>query len=200
MATKREGRRPTSGRVDPAPRLFMVLVRHSLGWFERDQLAAALGVTPSLISMWERGRRPIPEGVLEETAAQANISRPLLDLALRAIRSFLQATRGRGRGDRGMAVVMALDLLPVLLASTDILLAPLRPIAGDLGEAEELWARLERRTAAERILIVEEGEEYQTRALHERVLAESAARAATEPRQAEELAQLAARIGELVAP
>lgn len=200
MATKRAGGRRKGGRIDPAPRLFMVLVRYALGWFEQDQLAAALGVAPSQISMWERGKRPIPGEILEETAARANISRPLLVLALRSIRSFLQATRGRGRGDRGMAVVTALDLLPVLLASTDILLAPLRPTAGDPVEAEELWARLERRTPAERILIVEEGEEYQTRALHERVLAESAARAATEPRQAEELAQLAARIAELAAP
>lgn len=199
MAAKREGGRRKSGGIDPAPRLFMVLVRHSLGWFEQAQLAAALGVAPSLISMWERGERPIPAEVLEETAAQASIPPPLLALALRAIRSFLEATRGRGRGDQGMAVVLALDLLPVLLETTDVLFAPLRPAAGEPAEAEALWAYLERRTAAERLLLVEEGEEYQTRALHERVLAESAARAAAEPRQAEELVQLAARIAELAA-
>jgi transcriptional regulator with XRE-family HTH domain len=199
MGTKREGGRRKSGRIDPAPRLFMVLVRHSLGWFEQARLAAALEVAPSLISMWEGGERPIPREALEETAAQANISRPLLALALRAIRSFLHATRGRGRGDRGMEIVVALDLLPVLLKATDILLGPLRSTADDPAEAEALWAYLERRTAAERLLLVEEGEEYQTRALHERVLAESAALAAEEPRQAEELAQLAARIAELAA-
>src|SRR6185295_2496059 len=96
MGRKREGR-PV---IDPAPRLFMVLVRHALGWFEQQQLAAALGVAPSQISMWERGERPIPEEILEATAAQANLSPPLLALALRAIRSFLQASRGRGSTGR----------------------------------------------------------------------------------------------------
>jgi transcriptional regulator with XRE-family HTH domain len=193
MAAKREGLR----RIDPAPRLFLVLVRYSLGWFEQRQLAAALGVAPSLVSMWERGERPVPAEVLEEAAAQANISRPLVALALRAIRSFLQATRGRGRDGRGMEVVLALDLLPVLQASMDVFLAPLRSAADEPVEVEELWAFLKSRTAAERLLLIEEGEEYQTRALHERVLAESAALAETEPRHAGELAHLAARIAEL---
>jgi len=193
MAAKREGLR----RIDPAPRLFLVLVRYSLGWFEQRQLAAALGVKPNQISMWERGERPVPTEVLEEAAAQANMSRPLLTQALRAIRSFLQVTRGRGRGGRGMEVVLALDLLPVLQATMDVLVAPLRSAADEPVEVEELWAFLKSRTAAERLLLVEEGEEYQTRALHERVLAESAARAEAEPRQAGELAHLAARIAEL---
>lgn len=72
-----------------------------------------------------------------------------------------------------------------------------RSAAGDPEDAEELWARLERRTPAQRKLIVEVGEEYQTTALHERVLAESAARAATDPRQSRDLAELAACIAEL---
>ena len=192
MGAKREGLR----RIDPAPRLFLVLVRYSLGWFEQRQLAEALGVRPSQISMWERGERPVPAEVLEEAAAQANISPALLALALRAIRSFLQATRGRGRGDRGLEVVLALDLLPALQTSMDVLLAPLRSAAEPV-EVEELWAFLKPRTAAERLLLIDEGEEYQTRALHERVLAESAALAETEPRQAGELIHLAARIAEL---
>ncbi len=195
MARKREGR----PAIDPAPRLFLVLVRHALGWFEQQQLAAALGVAPSQISMWERGERPIPEEALEAAAAQANLSPPLLALALRAIRSFLQATQGRGSTGRGLAFVAALDLLPPLLEAADVVLARLRPAADDPPGAPALWARLERLTPAERRLVVEEGEEYQTRALHERVLAESAALAATDPRHAQELARLAARIAELAA-
>jgi len=57
---------------------------------------------------------------------------------------------------------------------------------------------LARRTPAERRLIVEEGEEYQTAALWDRVAAESALLAETNPRAAQELAALAERIGELV--
>jgi len=193
MGTKGKSR----PRIDPAPRLFMVLVRYSLGWFEQRQLAAELDVAPSQVSMWERGERPIPLDVLEATAALANVSQPLLALALRAIRSFLQASKGRGGAGRDLAVVAALDLLSPLLEAMEVVLSPLQSPAGEPEDAQALWARLERRTPAERLLIVEEGEEYQTRALHERVLAESATLAATRPGEARELAQLAARIGEL---
>jgi transcriptional regulator with XRE-family HTH domain len=190
-------------RIDPAPRLGMVLIRYSLGMFERQELADALGVSPSQVSMWEGGARPIPREILERTARLRDLSRPVLAQLLREIRSFLQVAEGGGRASRALATAVAVDLLPLLVEALDIILAPLnetpaeRPAAGDPAEAEELWTRLARRTPAQRRLIVEEGEEYQTLALQERVLAESAARAATDPGQSRELADLAARIGEL---
>jgi transcriptional regulator with XRE-family HTH domain len=195
-----EKMRETPERIDPAPRLAMVLIRYSLGWFERSDLAAALSIAPSQVSMWERGRRPIPPEVLEETARLRGFSRTVLPQVLREIRSFLRVAEGGSRPGRAMDVAAAVDLLPLLREITDLILAPLawtasaRLPAGDPAETQELWTRLEQRTAAERLLIVEEGEEYQTLALHERVLAESAARAATEPRESRELAELAARI------
>lgn len=192
-AKKREKRE----RIDPAPRLGMVLIRHSLGLFEQQELAAALGVAPSQVSMWESGDRPIPQEVLEKAAHLRDLSRPLLDQLLREIRSFLQVSQGRSRAGRALAAAVAVDLLPLLVEALDVVLSPLFPADGDPAAAEELWTRLEKRTPAQRLLIVEEGEEYQTPALHERVLAESAARAAAEPRQARELAELAARIAEL---
>lgn len=190
-------------RIDPAPRLGMVLIRYSLGMFERQELAAALGVSPSQISMWESGDRPIPGNVLERTARLRGLSRPHLAQLLREIRSFLQVSEGKSRAGRALAAALAVDLLPLLVEALETILSPLiqeppdRSTAGDPAEAEELWARLARRTPAQRRLIVEEGEEYQTLALHERVLAESVARAATDPGQSRELAELAARIGEL---
>ncbi|HYU31552.1 MAG TPA: helix-turn-helix transcriptional regulator [Thermoanaerobaculia bacterium] len=184
-------------RIDPAPRLGMVLIRYSLGMFEQQELAAALGVAPSLVSMWEHGDRPIPKEVLEKTARLRDLSRPLLAQLLREIRSFLQVSQGTSRAGRALAAAVAVDLFPLLVEAVDIVLSPLIPTDGDPAEAEELWSRLARRTPAQRRLIVEEGEEYQTLALHERVLAESAARATTEPRQSQELARLAARIAEL---
>src|SRR6185295_452638 len=171
-----------------APRLGMVLLRYSLGMFEQQELAAALGVAPSLVSMWEHGDRPIPQEVLEKTARLRDLSRPLLAQLLREIRSFLQVSQGTSRAGRALAAAVAVDLFPLLVEAVDIVLSPLiqtasdRSTAGDPAEAEELWSRLERCTPAQRLLIVEEGEEYQTLALQERVLAESAARAATEPR------------------
>ena len=73
MGKKRE--RPE--RIDAAPRLGMVLIRYSLGLFERQELAEALGVAPSQISMWENGDRPIPEEALEKAARLRDLPRPL---------------------------------------------------------------------------------------------------------------------------
>ena len=195
--------RKDAERIDPAPRLGMVLLRYSLGMFEQQELADALGVAPSQVSMWESGARPIPREILERTARLRDLSRPLLAQLLREIRSFLLVAEGGGRASRALAAAVAVDLLPLLVEALDIVLAPLtetaadRSTAGDPVEAEELWARLARRAPAQRRLIVEEGEEYQTLALQERVLAESMARAESDPGQSRELAELAARIGEL---
>ena len=191
-----EKKRKNRERIDPAPRLGMVLIRHSLGMFEQRELAAALGVSPSQVSMWESGDRPIPRQALEKTAHLRDLSGPLLDQLLREIRSFLQVSQGRSRAGRALAAAVAVDLLPLLMEALDVVLSPWFEEAGEPAEVEELWTRLEKRTPAQRLLIVEEGEEYQTPALHDRVLAESAARAA-EPRAAQELAELAARIAEL---
>src|SRR6185436_9044877 len=179
-----EKKRKNPERIDPAPRLGMVLIRYSLGMFEQQELAAALGVAPSQVSMWEGGDRPIPKEALEKTARLRDLSPPLLAQLLREIRSFLLVSQGRSRAGRALAAAVAVDLLPLLVEALEIVLSPLirkapaRSIAGDPAEAEELWARLARRTPAQRLLIVEEGEEYQTLALHERVLAELAARIA----------------------
>lgn len=198
-------RRKRRKEIDPAARLALILLRHELGWSEQGQLAKALGVSPSLVSMWERGERRVPREALGRTADLGSFPRQLLLPVLRAIRSFRRAAQGRSRTDRALDVALAIELLPPLLAATDLILAPLRhrrdrqirTEVQDREQAEELWTRLARCTAAERRLIVEEGEEYQTRALQERVAAESAARVATQPREAQELGELAARIGEL---
>lgn len=179
--------------IDAEPRLLMVLLRYDLGWFERRQLAEALGIAPSLVSMWERGERRIPREALGKAADQRGLPRQLLAPALQALRSFRLAAQGKSRSRYAVDLVVALDLLPLLLETTDLLLAPLRrkrAAAEDPDEVEALWARLARRTQAERRLLVEEGEEYRTQALRERVEAESAAVAQEQPRLARELAEL----------
>ena len=198
-----EKKRKNQEKADPAPRLGMVLIRYSLGLFEQQELAAALGVAPSQISMWESGDRPIPREVLERTARLRGFSRPLLAQLLREIRSFLQVSEGRSRPGRALAAAVAVDLLPLIVDMLDFVLsfvvqtASAQSTAGDPVDAEELWSHLARRTPAQRLLLVEEGEEYQSLALHERVLAESVALAATDASQSRELAELAARIAEL---
>lgn len=61
-------------------------------------------------------------------------------------------------------------------------------------DAAALWARLERRTPGQRLAVVEEIKEFQTRALSDLVAAKSREIAASNPEEARQLADLAHRI------
>src|SRR5207244_3428805 len=61
-----------------------------------------------------------------------------------------------------------------------------------------LWERLERRTPAERLLVLEEVRELQTWAVCERVVAASVEQAPNHPREALALAELALEIADRV--
>ena len=194
-------------KVDPAPSLLMILVRHLKGWFEKSELARVLGVTPSQVTMWERRDRVVRRAALERTFDEAEIPRSLIAPALRTIRAFRRAAQGRSRPDRAVGVAVAADTLPLLLSATDLVLEPLfrsrrdlhpHPTADDRIEAEELWARLKRRSAADRRVLVEDGQDYQNWALCEKVAAESLAVAASDPREALGLAELAFQIAERI--
>jgi hypothetical protein len=93
---------------------------------------------------------------------------------------------------------LAAELVPVLVEGMNLVPASRPAKARPEVSAEERWSALAECTAEERRLIVEEGEEYQTLDLAERVRAESAALAAAHPREARELEELADLIGELV--
>jgi hypothetical protein len=192
-------------QVDPAPSLLMVLVRHLKGWFEKGELARILGVTPSQVTMWERRDRAVPRGVLERTFDKAEIPRSLIAPALRTIRAFLRAAQGRSRPERASGVALAADTLPFLLSVADLVLEPFsrsqwdrpsRSTADDRIEAEELWVRLKRRSAADRRVLVEDGRDYQSWGLCEKAAAESRAAAESAPREALEWAELAIHIAE----
>lgn len=192
-------------KVDPAPSLLMVLVRHLKGWFEKLELARNLGVPPSQITMWERRDRAVPGGALERTFDKAEIPRSLIAPALRTIRAFWRAAQGRSRPDRALGVAVAADTLPVLLSVADLVLESLNrsrwdrpsfPTADDRIETEDLWARLKRRSPVDRRLLVEDGREYQSWALCEKAAAESRATAESAPAEALEWAELAIHIAE----
>jgi transcriptional regulator with XRE-family HTH domain len=191
------GRNGRGERIDAAPRLALVLLRHSLGLSEQRELAAALDVAASQVSMWERGERPVPEEALERAARLRGLAPPLLAQLLREIRAFLRAVRRTSGAGQMLAGNLAAELVLVLVESLNLVPAPgsvaIRPEVG----AEERWRDLAECTAEERRVIVEEGEEYQTLELAERVRAESAALAAARPREARELEELAELIAEL---
>jgi transcriptional regulator with XRE-family HTH domain len=196
--SRRRRRKP-----DTASRLLLVLVRYHRGWYEKSQLAEILGVAPSLVSMWERGNRAIQRKTLEHTFDKAALPRPLIDPALRAIRSFQRAAHSRGRTDRTLPLAAATDTLPLLLAAADLILEPLlqthrQSTATDPELVEDLWARLKRRSPADRLVLVEDGREYWNQALCEKVAAESRKLAETQPRESQELARLAEQIAERI--
>ena len=185
-------------KVDPAPSLLMILVRHLKGWFEKGELARILGVTPSQVTMWERRDRAVPIAILERTFDKAEIPRGLIGPALRAIRAFVRAAQGRSRPDTAVGVAVAADTLPLLLSVADLVLEPLSRNRRDRIEAEELWARLKRHNATDRRVLVEDSQDYQSWALCEKVAAESRAAAASDPREALGLAELAVHIAERI--
>ncbi len=185
-------------------RLAMVLLRYLRNWDQRE-LAQAARVAPSQISVYDRGDRPVPREILEKVAMAAGFPLYLLDPLLRFLRSFRAAAEGKSRADRILAEGAAAEVMELARLAVDTVLGPLtqekeagdaQPDARDRELAAPLWTRLERRTAAERRLLVEEGEEYRSWALCERVAAESAALLPNNPGQALELAELALFIAE----
>jgi tetratricopeptide (TPR) repeat protein len=121
------------------------------------------------------------------------------------IRSFLTALRGRSRARRVYADGAAAELIALVRQAADaILIREARaPQAvgracpeGERTEDEALWAGLEPHSAEERRMLAAELDEYRNRPLCVRVAAESLARAANQPRQALELADLALLVAE----
>ncbi len=100
----------------------------------------------------------------------------------------------------------AAEVIDLGRLTADAVLGPLtpaprqvgRPAAEDRAAAAALWARLERRSAAERRVLVEELEEYWSWALSERIAAESLCQAPNHPGKALELADLARLVAEKV--
>ncbi len=192
---------------DPDARLALVLFRNSL-LLDQARFAAAARIAPSQLSVYERGERGTPREVLEKAAAAAGFPVHLLDSLLWGFRSYRAAARGRSRANRALADGVAVELIALVRSAIDIALEPLAaapgegtapPDAGDREAAAALWASMAECTPAERRMLVEELDEYQSWALCEQVAAESARKAPDHPGEALELAALALLIAERMA-
>jgi len=187
----------------PDSRLALILFRYSL-LLEQGELARAAHIAPSQLSVYERGDRAAPREVLEKAAVAADFPVELLDSLLWGIRSFRAVRQGKSRANRVFADGMAAELIALARLAGDAILEPLRLLqpAGDSlpepADAEALWATLAPQTADDRRMLVEELEEYWTLPLSERVAAESLAKTADQPKEALELAELAALIAKRV--
>jgi transcriptional regulator with XRE-family HTH domain len=193
-----EGRKAISGGG-----LALVLLRWARGWWDQATLAAQAGFLPSQVSMWERDDRDVPVSALEKTADATGFPRWLLEPALRLLRSFRAASRGKSRPARMLAQVSVVELFPLAAQALDLILEPLtaeaaRPERTGPESAELLLERLKRRTERQRRLLVERVPEFQNRALAELLTRESLRLAPDRPEESQEWANLAVLVAERV--
>jgi tetratricopeptide (TPR) repeat protein len=191
---------------DPVARLAMLLFHHSQ-YMDQAEFADFADINASQLSKIEQGARAASRKDQEKAALAVGLPVFLLDPVLRDIRIFRAAARGKSRADRVFSGGSAAELMDLGRLAADLVLKPLtpicppagaRPAAEDRAAAAALWSRLERRSAAERRMLVEELVEYWSWALSERVAAESLAQAPNHPERALELAELAVLIAEKV--
>ncbi len=201
VASHSKGGKGSAAKSDGmAAVLAMVLLRYYRGW-DQSTLARETRTSPAQVSAYHGDKAVPPLDFLERAAEAADFPRHLFEPMLRAVRSFVVAAQGRSRADRMLSEETAYDLIGLLGEGVDVIREPLgrrQPALADEETVEDLWQRLGRRSPAERRLLVEEGVEYQSRALSERVAAESRALESSRPGEALELAELARQIGELV--
>lgn len=199
----------------------LAMIRLLRGWSQAE-IAKASGLSVGTISRYESGARVPGRYTVDKIAAAAGISLPLVDSLLDWIRAAKAALRGTSAafpypsGLPGPADTVAKERTRDMNRALEELLgsfsnsSPLWPRdrerrpepptetpTADRGEARLLWPRLEPLEADDRVLLVDEGTEYQSWALCELVCDKSLA-AADRPREALELAELAVFIAERV--
>jgi len=191
----------------PDERGVCIYVLRSLRGWTQEELAKRLGVADSAISEYEKGRRDVPERIVRRAAEAVGIpTRQLLDLesSLRDLQSLMGSTPPP-KGDLRERVAEELSLgfedlarraVETVLASSQVWKAS-SGSTWDLVPADVLWAELERCGVEERLLIVEEGMEYQTWGLC-KLLCERSLEAADGGRAELELAELALQVAERV--
>ena len=191
----------------PGERGICLYVLRALRGWTQEELAKPLGIAASAISEYEKGKRFVPERIVRRAAEAVGIpTRRLLDLesSLRDLQSLVRSTPPP-RSDLRDRVAEELHLgfeelarraVATVLASSQAWTAP-SGSTRDLVPADLLWAELERCSVEERLLVVEEGVEYQTWNLC-KLLCEKSLEAADGERAALELAELALQVAERV--
>jgi transcriptional regulator with XRE-family HTH domain len=149
----------------------LYILRSLRGW-AREELANTLGTTASAISEYERGKRFVPERIVRRAAQVVGVPVPTqvqLEEVLRDLRAVLRSTpvpkadlRDRLAEELSLGFEeIAHKIVETVLASSQVWKSSGRPTR-DLVPADVLWAELERCGTEERLLVVEEGVEYQT--------------------------------------
>jgi transcriptional regulator with XRE-family HTH domain len=203
-------------RNSPEDMRVAVVFLRSLREWDQQELAAAAGLSASSISRYESGDVPVSPQALERIAMAVGL--PLRRLSrvftwIRSARTAVESARAPDNRERmaeaiageltenvadllHSAAALALDGLPWPETGPGEAAGP--PLAADRRRAPALWEALERRTASERRVLIEDAREFRIWALCELLCAESAQAAAGSADRAVELAELALRIAERV--
>ncbi len=189
------------------PDLCLVLgfLRQGQKW-SQAQLAAAAGVSPKLISEYERGGKTLTRQRLEFLIALMGLPPERIDATLECLEDNRASSRPSAADDSFARTRQRVEELSSRVSRlTKSFARSLFTLVTTEGEgltarqqAERLWARLLRRTPAQRRVLIEEGREFRSWALCERAVVESIALAPNHPQDALAMAELALHIAERV--
>lgn len=195
--------------ADPEDLKLLIRVLRGLRQWDQSTLAEAAGMDPSSVSHYETGRTVPPRKSVEALAAAVGVP-------MSYVEGTLLPALAAGRGAAALFSEEELtdaDLDQALTAAGRSRVATFlegldaarpRPWGRTGPSSPEdrslvagLWERLEPRTAAERLYLVESCREFQLWSLAERLCRESEGALPDRPDQALELARLAHRVAEL---
>lgn len=185
--------------------LAIFLARTLRGWSQTD-LADASGLTNSMISEFERGRRNPSEKSLQRLADALSIPLPALYNLIPILERFRETMREgveirlsleeEGRGRVGSTTDNLVRSTLDLIFRGKMVRREITPKAEDREKAVEAWDRLKVYETPDQHLLIEEGREYQSWALCELVCLLSVEAVPADPSQALKLAEMAVRISE----
>lgn len=192
--------------VLPDLSIVLTFLRLGQGWSQAD-LGEAAGISPNLISEYERGGKTLSRERLEHLIAYMGLPPEAIDATLAALAANRAAARApRDSPDAPAEAARRVEAFAIrfgaaMTAFARTTLSKLT-VEGEALHAREraglLWDRLRRHTPAERRSLVQKGRKYRTWALCERIAAESIRKAPNHPKEALELAELTLLIAELL--
>jgi len=182
--------------------LALAFLRLAQGWSQTD-LGEAAGISPNLLSDYERGRKPLSRPRLERIIATMGLGAGTIDRALEFLREVRAASAGPGSSSdeqRRRIEAVAAELgsgLETFARETITRFVAAGRAEREREQAATLWESLRQRKPAERRRLVEEKPELRSWALCELVCRASIEAARDDATRALELAELALRIAEL---
>jgi transcriptional regulator with XRE-family HTH domain len=179
-------------------------LRFAGGWSEAE-LAHALGVSPDLISKYEKGRKVLSRPRLEELLAAVDLPPEAVDACIYALEVAYPKEQPGSPVDPSPAARRSIHRAAAIAGqqAAEATLEKLEENVRRLGAAQvrrqagELWEGLVRLPSKQRRAVVEAEPKYWTWAVSERLCAESVRAAAHRADEAAELAKLALRVAEL---